>query len=378
MKKIIIALISIFVFGLTQCISFAQDQDIYFIAYINRLENRVKANWVIPHGKIDKKAVILLDIDKTGKLLSANVVNFSGDKEFDKTAMEAIIQSAPFEGFPQTITDEKATIKITFDQSSLEAAAASEVTISNNNISDANIYPVSDQKTAVISQNNINFTISNDSTTEKTGFGSYMDNLQSNIKSNWFPGRVKHPQQTVVHLKIDKSGNLMKVNILQSSGNKKFDKAALGAVYETAPFSSLPSEFQENFIDIKLTFNYNLVQQCYNNQPVMMPYHYQIKPYYYYYHRPNYYYQSCRSHYYNNNYRPYYNHYSPSYYGYNRPYYNHYRPYYSYYRPYHTPVVNNNYYAMPSDFSSPVTKFWAAERLIWLSFLIAHVCAHGI
>lgn len=276
MKKFIIALISIFVFGLGQCITLAQDQDINpnieFIAYVNRLENSVKSNWVLPHGKFDKKTVILLDIDKKGKLLGANVVNFSGDKDFDKNAMEAVIQSAPFEGFPQTITDEKATIKITFDQREFEASAVTNVTVSDNNndnnIADANVCPVAEKKSAVISK---------------------------------------------------------------------------------------------------------------NNPLVMMPYHYQVRPYYYYYHRPQYYYQSYRSNFYNHH-RPDYNHYSPSYYSYNGPSYNHYqRPYYSYYSPYHPPVVNNNYYTeVPSDFSSPVTKFWAADRLIWLSFLIAHVCAHGI
>lgn len=246
MKKFIIILISIFVFGLAQCLTLAQDQDINFIAYVSRLENQIKSNWVIPHGKLDKKTVILLDIDKKGKLLSANVTNFSGDKEFDKTAMESIIQSAPFEGFPQTITDEKATIKITFDQREFEASAVTNVTVSDNNNAETNICPVADKKSARISK---------------------------------------------------------------------------------------------------------------DKPPLLVPYHYQIKPYYYYYHKPEYCYQSSRANFYN--------HYKPCY-----------TPYITYYYP--PRVVNKYYTEVPSDFSSPVTKFWAADKLIWLSFLIAHVCAHGI
>lgn len=257
MKKIILALISIFVFGLAQCITLAQDSNIdpnidpkiEFIAYVNRLETTVKSNWVLPHGKLDKKTVILLDIDKKGKLLSANVVNFSGDKEFDKTAMEAIIQSAPFEGFPQTITDEKATIKITFDQREFEASAVSDITIRNNDY-DNNLQPVAEKKSGK----------------NKT--------LSSNDKP-----------------------------------------------------------------------------------PLLVPYRYQVKPYYYYYHRPEYCYQCSRANFYN--------HYKPCY-----------SPYITYYAP--PRVVNNYYTQVPSDFSSPVTKFWAADRLIWLSFLVAHVCKHGI
>lgn len=246
MKKTILALISIFVFGLSQCITLAQGDDINFIAYVDRLENKVKSNWVIPHGKLDKKAVILLDIDKTGKLLSANVVNFSGDKDFDKTAIESVVQSAPFESFPQTVKDEKATIKLTFDQTAFEASAITNVTVSNNNNdninTDANIGPVANKKTGIIS-------------------------------------KIKPP---------------------------------------------------------------------------IIPYYYP-RPYQYYRYRPQCYYESYRANFYNN-----------------------YRPYYSYYRPYYTPVVNNYYTEVPSDFSSPVTKFWAADRLIWLSFLVAHVCKHGI
>lgn len=248
MKKIIIALISIFVFGLAQCITLAQNQDINFIAYVDRLENKVKSNWIKPHGKLDKKAVILLDIDKTGKLLGVNVATFSGDKDFDKTALDAIIKSVPFEKFPQTVKDEKATIKFTFDQTAFEASAVSNVTISDNNSVD-NIQPVSEKKSAKISQ---------------------------------------------------------------------------------------------------------------NKPPIMIPYYCPIRPYQYYRYRPEYYYHSYRSNFYN----------------YNRPYYN---PYYSNYRPYYPPRVVNNYYTqVPNDFSSPVTKFWAADRLIWLSFLIANVCKHGI
>lgn len=245
MKKIFTALISIFVFGLAQCITLAQDSDINFIAYVSRLGNKVKSNWVIPHGKLDKKAVILLDIDKTGKLLGANVVNFSGDKDFDKTALDAIIKSAPFEGFPQNITDEKATIKITFDQREFEASAVSDIKVSDANNAETNICPVAEKKSTGILQ---------------------------------------------------------------------------------------------------------------NSPLVMVPHYYRVQPYYYYRYRPEYYYHCCRS-----------------------DFYNHYRPYCNKDIPYYAPRIVNNYYTqVPSDFSSPVTRFWAADRLIWLSFLVAHVCKHGI
>lgn len=302
MKKVIIALISILVFGLVQNTTLAQDQDVYFIAYVNRLQDKVKSNWILPHGKLDKKTVILLDINKTGKLLSANIINFSKDAEFDKTALDAVIKSTPFECFPATVKNEEATIKIIFNQSSFEAIPVSNVTVDNSQI-----HPISEQKPVITPQNNILLEISNNNSTKTADFGSYMDNLQTNIKSNWHPDKVKYSQKTVVLFKIDKSGDLKKVKVLKSSGSRKFDKTALDAIYETAPFNPLPAEFQENSIDIKFAFNYNIVKQCFN-PPKMIPY----------------------------------------------------------------------YYPLPTDFSSPVAKLWAIDKLAWLSYLIAHICVHGI
>lgn len=128
MKKIIIALISIFVFGLAQCITLAQDQDIYFIAYVNRLENSVKSNWVIPHGKLDKKTIMVFDVDKNGKISNISASTLSGDKEFDETVLNAISASNPLEPFPKTIKNEKIKIQFTFSQNNIEASPLTEPT----------------------------------------------------------------------------------------------------------------------------------------------------------------------------------------------------------------------------------------------------------
>lgn len=125
MKKIIIALISILIFGLAQCVTLAQDQDInqdiYFIAYVNRLENKIKSNWITPHGKIDKKAVIIFEVDKNGKISNISLSYPSGDKEFDEIALSAVSASSPLEAFPETIKNDKIKMEFTFCQDDIEA-----------------------------------------------------------------------------------------------------------------------------------------------------------------------------------------------------------------------------------------------------------------
>lgn len=122
MKKIISALILIFIFGLVQCKSFAQDQDIYFIAYVNRLETKIKSNWIIPPGKIDKKAVLVFDVDKNGGISNISLSTPSGDKEFDDTALAAVSESSPFEAFPANVENNTIKIKFTFNEDDIEAS----------------------------------------------------------------------------------------------------------------------------------------------------------------------------------------------------------------------------------------------------------------
>lgn len=135
-KNVIKLLVFLFVFCIyMQAASFAQEQDIYFIAYVNRLENKVKSNWILPHGKLGEKTVIDFDIDKTGKLLNINILNSSGDSEFDQNALNAIYKSVPFESIPSNTKDDTVTIRFSFSQNDLEAYSISETP----SLNDANI-----------------------------------------------------------------------------------------------------------------------------------------------------------------------------------------------------------------------------------------------
>lgn len=126
MKKLAIAIILfISLFG-AHSNAFSQEQDIYSTAYINRLQDRVKSNWVSPHGQIDEKTVIVFKINKNGQIISADITESSGDNEFDTVALFAIKSSEPFESFATNIEGENLTINFTFSQNLLEATPVFE------------------------------------------------------------------------------------------------------------------------------------------------------------------------------------------------------------------------------------------------------------
>ena len=55
--------------------------------------------------KLDKIAVIGVQIAEDGKLVDASIDSSSGDKLFDNSALRAIFHAAPFPPIPQEVTD---------------------------------------------------------------------------------------------------------------------------------------------------------------------------------------------------------------------------------------------------------------------------------
>lgn len=89
-------------------------------------------------------------------------------------------------------------------------------------------------------------------------FGPYMRELQRRIKANWNPPVDYRTKRVTVLFKVEKSGRLASCSVFQSSGNKDADKAAVDAIFNTAPFRPLPQEYSGKSIDIQFTFDYNV------------------------------------------------------------------------------------------------------------------------
>lgn len=131
MKKILLVLIFILSYTVFQTSAFSEESNIYFIAYVNRLEHKIKSNWTLPHGQTDKTTIVTFKIDRNGNILNANVVDSSTDNEFDQAALTAIYQSAPFETIPESIKDNNITFQYTFNQNLSEIKPVFELTNTN-------------------------------------------------------------------------------------------------------------------------------------------------------------------------------------------------------------------------------------------------------
>ena len=87
----------------------------------------------------------------------------------------------------------------------------------------------------------------------------YMKKMQKKIKKNWHPPRENNRNKVVVLFKITKAGELLDIKIINSSGSKEMEEAAIKAIQLTAPFDPLPDKCKEDSVDINFTFDYKIL-----------------------------------------------------------------------------------------------------------------------
>lgn len=85
----------------------------------------------------------------------------------------------------------------------------------------------------------------------------YLKVLHKRIKRAWIPPNGD-PRVAQILFRINKSGKLMQVKLVHSTGNADCDEAALNAVTACAPFKNLPPNFESECLDVKYTFNYKV------------------------------------------------------------------------------------------------------------------------
>ena len=101
-------------------------------------------------------------------------------------------------------------------------------------------------------------------------WGPYMHKLSEAIKKNWIPPvNYKLDKVTITRFIVESDGTINNIEIYKSSGEDKYDEAAIYAV-KNAKFSEpLPKGFDRNMIAIEYAFDFNIAssaqyasQQC--------------------------------------------------------------------------------------------------------------------
>jgi TonB family protein len=92
----------------------------------------------------------------------------------------------------------------------------------------------------------------------KPDFGPFMADLRQKLKVHWQPALQSRKGQankrTKVIFRVDRQGQLVNPQILESSNDPSFDAAAMASVAQSAPFMPLPDGFNGPYTEIKYTF----------------------------------------------------------------------------------------------------------------------------
>lgn len=87
-------------------------------------------------------------------------------------------------------------------------------------------------------------------------YNGYLAGVRDKLRPNWNPDRTKI-QSTLLKVELDRSGQIIKLEIARSSGSEAFDLANLETFRKSAPFDTLSPEFPlESF---KFQFEFSII-----------------------------------------------------------------------------------------------------------------------
>ncbi|HEU4371378.1 MAG TPA: energy transducer TonB [Methylomirabilota bacterium] len=86
-------------------------------------------------------------------------------------------------------------------------------------------------------------------------FAWYLRAVQNKITERW-EGKALQGRQPVITFEIGRDGQVSSVAVKTSSGNPYYDRTAMRAITESAPFPGLPAEFPGSVLRIHLGFTF--------------------------------------------------------------------------------------------------------------------------
>jgi hypothetical protein len=100
---------------------------------------------------------------------------------------------------------------------------------------------------------------------EGVDFAPFVQSVYISVKRAWFGGMgsaVEKGAKGIVEIqfRIQQDGKVPgdSVKVLASSGPKEYEYAVLNGLRDAAPFDHLPSKFSQPFVELRMTFYYNV------------------------------------------------------------------------------------------------------------------------
>lgn len=91
-------------------------------------------------------------------------------------------------------------------------------------------------------------------------FAEYMENVRNKLQKNWVAPDFLEEGHIRVLFKIDRQGNVISGDILESSGNALFDESAVNAIHKSEPFGEFPANSPRQTITINYSFDSSFVK----------------------------------------------------------------------------------------------------------------------
>ena len=91
-------------------------------------------------------------------------------------------------------------------------------------------------------------------------FSEYMQNLRTKLRKNWVSPDFLEEGHVRLLFKIDKEGNVIAGDIIESSGNPVFDEAAVNAIHKSEPFGPFPTNTTRETITVNYSFDTTFIK----------------------------------------------------------------------------------------------------------------------
>lgn len=87
-----------------------------------------------------------------------------------------------------------------------------------------------------------------------------MQNIQKSLQKNWITPDFLEEAHIRVLFKIDRKGNVIAGDIIESSGNALFDESAIAAIHKSEPFGEFPAGTNRESLTINYSFDTTFVK----------------------------------------------------------------------------------------------------------------------
>ncbi len=180
-----------------------------FQQFISLMSEKIREKWFYEKNINNASATVKFSVDNKGQASNIAITKTSSNLQFDQSLVRAVAQASPFGNIPTNFTGRPINVTYT-----LNASQSANLT-------------------------------------------SYITSLQKKVNNNWAPEKMTEAQSVELDFLVNADGSVSDLKIVKSTENKEFNKFALDAVNNSAPFDIFPASFNQEPLKMKFVFEYN-------------------------------------------------------------------------------------------------------------------------